>query len=177
MSLRHALLGLLVRHPASGYDLTKTFEDTLGRFAWQARHSQIYPELKKLTGEGKIEVVAQGARGRRTYLTTAAGRAEFREWMVRPPETGVRNEFVLRLFLVSSLDRDEAVTLLRDYAAEAERRLVELRGHLDQHEPDRTANPLDYGHLAADYSLRMLSATHAWAVSALDRIDSLPHPV
>lgn len=26
MSLRHALLGLLVRDPASGYDLTKEFE-------------------------------------------------------------------------------------------------------------------------------------------------------
>ena len=30
MSLRHALLGLLVEHPASGYDLLKTFDTNAG---------------------------------------------------------------------------------------------------------------------------------------------------
>jgi PadR family transcriptional regulator, regulatory protein AphA len=173
MSLRHALLGLLVRAPASGYDLTKTFEHTLGRFAWQARHSQIYPELKRLADEGKVEIVGSGARGRKTYRTTATGQAEFREWMMRTPEAGVRNEFVLRLFLVSSLDRDEAVTLLRGYADEAERQLTGIRSFLDEHEPAWERDPLDYGHLAADYSLRMLGAIHAWALSAVDRIE---HP-
>lgn len=176
MSLRHALLGLLVRAPASGYDLTKTFEHSLGRFAWQARHSQIYPELKRLTSEGKVTVVASGARGRKTYLTTPAGRAEFHEWMMKPPEGGVRNEFALRLFLVSALDRDEAAVLLRGYADEAERQVSDLKNFLNEHEPDWADNPLDYGHLAADYSLRMLTSIHGWAMSALDRIERMAHP-
>lgn len=174
MSLRHALLGLLAGAPASGYDLTKTFEHTLDRFAWQARHSQIYPELKRLTGDGLVEIVAEGARGRKTYAVTEAGRAEFAEWMMKPPESGVRNEFILRLFLVSSLDREQAKKLLRGYADEAGRQLDELTAYLAEHEPDWQSNPLDYGHLAADYSLRTLAAIQEWAESALARIDALP---
>ncbi|WP_279579818.1 PadR family transcriptional regulator [Fodinicola feengrottensis] len=67
MSLRYALLGLLADEPASGYDLARTFEISLQRWAWHARHSQIYPELNKLADEGLIDVVDEGARGRRTY--------------------------------------------------------------------------------------------------------------
>ncbi|WP_279578861.1 PadR family transcriptional regulator [Fodinicola feengrottensis] len=61
MSLRHALLGLLHDGPASGYDLTKMFESRLERFAWHARHSQIYPELNKMAVDGLVEVIEEGA--------------------------------------------------------------------------------------------------------------------
>ena len=44
MSLRHALLGLLAEHPASGYDLLKQFEGSLA-FVWPATQSQLYTEL------------------------------------------------------------------------------------------------------------------------------------
>ena len=76
MSLRHALLGLLAREPASGYDLTRYFEGDLGRYAWQAGHTSIYPELNKLAGRGLVEVTSEGARGAKTYDVTPAGRAE-----------------------------------------------------------------------------------------------------
>ena len=45
MSLSHALLGLLAVRPRSGYELTKVFGGDLGRYAWQAGHTSIYPEL------------------------------------------------------------------------------------------------------------------------------------
>ena len=58
--------------------------------------------------DGLITVVAQGARGRRTYAVTDAGRADLWQWMVNPPDVIVlRNEFVLRLFLLSTLDPAE----------------------------------------------------------------------
>ncbi|QWF84000.1 PadR family transcriptional regulator [Amycolatopsis sp. CA-230715] len=172
MSLRHALLGLLVRDPASGYDLTKEFEGALGQFAWQARHSQIYPELKRLTGDGSVEVVSEGARGRKTYAVTEDGRAEFRDWMMRTPETGARNEFILRLFLVSSLDREDAKALLRGYADAADEQVSGIRGFLRGREDDWESDPLDHGHLAADYSLRIVGAIRDWALAALDRIEA-----
>src|SRR5438093_632739 len=49
MSLRHALLGLLADHPMTGYDLTRTFDRSLAN-VWPASHSQIYPELARLSG-------------------------------------------------------------------------------------------------------------------------------
>ena len=44
-----------------GYELSSEFESALNEF-WSANHSQIYPELKKLTQEGMItyEVAISG---------------------------------------------------------------------------------------------------------------------
>ncbi|SON64502.1 transcriptional regulator of PadC (fragment) [Latilactobacillus sakei] len=43
--LQYLLLGLLNQAPKTGYDLKRVFENEIGEF-WQAKHSQIYPELK-----------------------------------------------------------------------------------------------------------------------------------
>lgn len=125
MSLRHALLGLLARGSASGYDLTRTFDESLGRYAWQAGHSRIYPELNKMAESGLIVVGETGPRGRKTYALTDDGRTELRRWMLHWPEQAtVRDETVLRMFLVQSLEPDDARMLLEGMAAHcaAERR-------------------------------------------------------
>jgi DNA-binding PadR family transcriptional regulator len=80
MSLRHALIGLLAEHPASGWDLARRFEEVLGAI-WPAGHPQIYGELRKLREDGLIEVESEGPRGRTTYRPTAAGLAEVRAWL------------------------------------------------------------------------------------------------
>ena len=83
MSLRHALLGLLDAAPASGYDLTKQFEERLERYAWHARHSQIYPELRRMEAAGLVKALV-APRGRkaqkRIYSVTDDGMAELRRW-------------------------------------------------------------------------------------------------
>ncbi|NYC48370.1 DNA-binding PadR family transcriptional regulator [Clostridium beijerinckii] len=62
-TLKYAILGLINRNPLTGYDITKEFNSGLVEF-WYAKHSQIYPELKKLTAEGLIsyETVIQGEK-------------------------------------------------------------------------------------------------------------------
>src|SRR5438067_1387726 len=118
MSLTHALLGLLAVEPASGYELTKAFERDLGRYAWQAGHTSIYPELGRLAERGLVEVADAGPRGRRTYTITDAGRAELRDWLMSPATSGiVRNEAVLRMFLISALPPEDARELLARIAA------------------------------------------------------------
>src|SRR3954468_6950598 len=103
MSLRHAVLGLLERRPSTGYELTQTFDRSL-RTSWQARHSQIYPELAKLEAAGLVEVVGHGARRSKTYAITPAGRAELRRWLVEAePDRSQRNESGVRLFLTPLL--------------------------------------------------------------------------
>ena len=52
-TLKYAILGLLMQSSVTGYDISKAFSDGLGSF-WSAKHSQIYPELKRLTEEGLI---------------------------------------------------------------------------------------------------------------------------
>jgi PadR family transcriptional regulator AphA len=116
MSLRHAVLGLLSSQPMTGYELASKFDASLSN-AWHASHSQIYPELSKLEGEGMVEVVARGARTSKTYDVTADGRAELRRWLVDvEPSRQQRNESAVRAFLAPRLldPADARVALERD---------------------------------------------------------------
>jgi len=173
MSLRHALLGLLADEPASGYDLTRRFEKALRRYAWHAQHSQIYPELGRLADDGLVEVVAEGARGRRTYAITDAGRAELRRWLLHPPEVFVvRHEFVLRLFLLSTLDTADARAMLQPIVEESARELTALREAIEKSDATSLADAgLPFGRLAAEYGVRSLETLHGWAVWALERTE------
>ena len=165
MSLRYALLGLLAEEPASGYDLTRKFERVLQRYAWHAKNSQIYPELGQLCAEGLISVVDEGPRGRRTYAITDAGRAELRRWMRNPPEVFVvRNEFVLRLFLLSALEPDEARAALRHLADETDVALADLREQVDKFDAAAPPGaPLPLGRLVAEFGVRSFQTLQEWA--------------
>jgi DNA-binding PadR family transcriptional regulator len=96
MSLRHALIGLLAEQPASGWDLSRRFQEVLGS-VWPAGHPQIYGELRKLKDEGLIEVDSEGPRGRMAYRVTDAGVAEVRRWLTSPEvDHTIRLESLLR---------------------------------------------------------------------------------
>ncbi|HEY3085299.1 MAG TPA: PadR family transcriptional regulator [Candidatus Dormibacteraeota bacterium] len=58
-TLGYAILGLLARQSLSGYDLARRLRRPIG-FYWTARHSQIYPELRRLTALGTPLVVTAG---------------------------------------------------------------------------------------------------------------------
>ncbi|MFJ5965952.1 PadR family transcriptional regulator [Bacillus sp. NPDC093026] len=113
--LKFAILGLLDQRDLTGYDITKHFKDTLGQF-WSAKHSQIYPELKRLTEEGFIQfdVHIQGKKlEKKVYQITDAGKVELDEWLRTKgpiPET-TKDEFMLKTFFISSMDKKDAVEL------------------------------------------------------------------
>jgi PadR family transcriptional regulator AphA len=164
MSLRFALLGLLAEEPSSGYDLTRRFEEGIGAFAWSAGHSQIYPELAKLAAEDLIVVVSEGARGRRVYDVTPAGRAALREWLLGPHTDGgtVRNEFVLRLFLLSALDDEDAQRVLEGVREYADQQIARLEGA--QAAMADAGAPTSYApNLAAEFGVWTFRATQSWA--------------
>ena len=169
MSLRFALLGLLADRPSSGYDLTQRFAEGIGMFAWAAWHSQIYPELKKLDSDGLVDVGSTGARGRKVYELTPTGRAELRRWLLDPSaERGtVRNDFVLRLFLISTLDPDDARQLLAGISTYAEEQISLL-----EKERDELTDPTSGGAFAAAYGLYAYAATRDWARWATDQLGS-----
>jgi PadR family transcriptional regulator, regulatory protein AphA len=175
VSLSHALLGLLAVAPASGYELTKEFESSLGRYAWQAGHTSIYPELAKLAGRGLVRVVSEGPRGAKTYDITDDGRAELRSWLLRPPGEGaaVRNEPVLRMFLLSALPPPDQRLMLTSIAEHTAAAAAELRALLATPADPARGPRADFGRLAGEYGLRQYDAVIEWARWALDQ---LPEP-
>jgi PadR family transcriptional regulator, regulatory protein AphA len=116
MSLRFALLALLTAQPMTGYDLAKAFHSSVGH-VWHAPNSQIYPELRKMEGEGLVlgETVTWGTRGTKTrYEATPSGIQAFRDWMATPLEySRERDPAHLRAAYFEWTDADAARAALR----------------------------------------------------------------
>ena len=53
-TLQYIILGMLQDDEKTGYDIKTAFTTEIGEF-WQAKHSQMYPELSKLTKKGCID--------------------------------------------------------------------------------------------------------------------------
>jgi DNA-binding PadR family transcriptional regulator len=172
-ALRHALLGLLIQENASGYELAQRLERTLWRYAWHAQYSQIRPELERMAIDGLITVVATGARRRRTYSITQNGQTELQRWLRNPPAKFVaRSEFVLRLFLMSTLDPADARTLLAPIADAIAQELERLRAAVASAAAvSNPGTPLSFDRLAAEFSVRSVEALHDWVMWALTEVD------
>jgi PadR family transcriptional regulator, regulatory protein AphA len=93
--------------------------------------------------------------------------------MLNPPDVFVvRNEFVLRLFMLSTLDADDARALVAQLGEESAREVAKLRDAIDKADatsPSEAESPP--GCLAAEYGARIFETTYEWALWAADRID------
>lgn len=114
-TLGFALVGLLAREPATGYDLAQQLRRPVGWF-WTARHSQIYPELARLEQARLVRhVVIQGAGPRDTkrYSVTAAGRREVRAWLLSTTPDVDDRQILLRVYLLFVLRPEEATGVVQ----------------------------------------------------------------
>jgi PadR family transcriptional regulator, regulatory protein AphA len=126
VSLRHALLGLLAGSPMSGYELNRKFERSLLN-VWPAGHSQIYPELARLSEAGLIRQSGSGARGKKTYEITPAGLDAVRAWLRTEPDHASRNPAFLRVFFLWLMEPEEAIAFLENEALVHEAKLIDFQ--------------------------------------------------
>lgn len=174
--LSRALLGLIAAEPMSGYGLARLFERTLAR-AWPARHPQIYPALAELEREGLLHVVETGPRRRKTYAATGDGIAEVQRWLRETrPDRAVRNETILRIFMLWLLDAGEAVAFFDDEIDSHTERLRGFEETLAEDERQRREHgtaqggPAFCAALALEWGLRYEREYIDWATQARDRI-------
>lgn len=133
-TLKYALLGLISRKPITGYDLAKEFDKELGNF-WHAEHSQIYPELKKLTQEGLItfKVEIQGEKlEKKVYSITEEGERELLEWLRQdePLQPTPKDIFRLRMFFAEKLTPEELLELIESQRMQHRKKLSKLSDSL-----------------------------------------------
>src|SRR5215218_9028609 len=126
VALEHALLVSLREHPASGLDLAKRFDRSIG-FFWSATHQQIYRVLARMDADGWVSVTAVAQTGRpdkKVYAVTPAGAEVLRAWLAAP--TGIealRSELAVKLRGASFGDREAVLDVVRTNRADHQLRL------------------------------------------------------
>lgn len=129
-TLKYAILGLLNQTSMTGYELMKQFESTLSEF-WYAKHSQIYPELKKLTDEGCItfDIQISGVSlEKKRYTITEEGRKDFLKWLEDDTEMEATPKDIsrLKIFFSGKLSNEAREHLFNDQLLQHQSRLRHL---------------------------------------------------
>jgi DNA-binding PadR family transcriptional regulator len=171
-----ALLALVARQAATGYELARSMERPAG-FFYAARHSQIYPELARLQDAGLIvgeEIAGAGPRPTRRYRLTDAGADELRRWLATPAAGGpVRDVKTLQFYSLWFLPRDEAIGLVESWRRRHAEALTvyaaERSGIVADGDP--TPDTPRFGNLAAvTGGVLGAQADIAWCDWVLDRL-------
>jgi DNA-binding PadR family transcriptional regulator len=109
VALEHAILVSLAERSASGYDLARRFDASIGHF-WSASHQQIYKVLGRMESDKLVaaDLVAQAGRpDKKVYAITDEGRDELRDWLAKPsPPEAVRIDFAVKLRALHLADRE-----------------------------------------------------------------------
>jgi DNA-binding PadR family transcriptional regulator len=161
------ILGLVALRPRSGYEI-KAAVDSSTRFFWAASYGQIYPELKRLEEGGLIagEPAPRGARRRRVFRITPAGREAFDAWLAQPEFSWeLRDEGLLKLFFADLLPPAAALELVRARRAAHERFLARLRAI--QPGPGPVAGAARFPDLVLEYGIGM----NEWAIGWCDEVE------
>jgi DNA-binding PadR family transcriptional regulator len=119
-----SLLGLLHDGPKTGWDLLQEVKAGLARF-WNVTPSHIYRELNTLEQRKLIRAGKPGAREKRPFTITAAGRRAFTTWISEPPgPEQIRYPMLVRLWFGRLIDDDTLVSFIESERAEHAQRLA-----------------------------------------------------
>ena len=149
-TLQYVLLGLLAKQDLTGYDIKKLFEQEVGDF-WCARHSQVYPELRKLNAAGLItsRTDTAGTKLQKTYYHLApTGKRHLQAWLSQPLGAlmPTRDEFTMKLYLIRSRKDPHLRQLFQEDIQRHEEHLAHLQLRWQLLFSTQEAREKDWGH-------------------------------
>jgi DNA-binding PadR family transcriptional regulator len=176
-NLKYALLGLLNQNSMTGYDIAKEFNKELSEF-WYAKHSQIYPELKKLVDEGLLtyEIQISGEiLEKKLYSITAAGKSAFLEWMLKieSMEATPKDKFRLRMYFSNSIVPESRIILIKSELKQHEDRLIYLKNFMNKYTDTPDIYDKNFGdYLVLDGAILREEASVKWLKNCLSHCKS-----
>lgn len=142
MALEHAILVSLAETPATGYDLMRRFDASVG-FFWSAGHQQIYRTLARMERDGWVDASVEPGQGRpdrKVYAVTASGRSALRSWTQEPtPREALRSDFAVKLRALPHGDGDAVRADVRRQRDRHRERLEHYQDSCARHYPDPAA--------------------------------------
>lgn len=176
MALEHAILVSLAERAASGYDLARRFDASIGHF-WKASHQQIYKVLGRMEADAWVasEPVPQDGRpDKKVYVITTTGRDELARWAATttPPEH-LRSEFAVKLRALPFGDSAAIVEDVRQRRRHHEAQLAYYRDSAARFYPDPDALRPDElgGWLVLRGGILGEETGIAWCDEILQRLD------
>ena len=175
MALEHAILVSLAEKSASGYELARRFDASIGHF-WKATHQQIYKVLARMETDKLVEshLVAQGGRpDKKSYAITAAGHDELTTWLAKPsPAEALRSSFAVKLRAQHLADRGLLLDEVRRRREAHAAQLASYRASETKHFPDPSDIPEELvgAWLALRGGVRVEQNGIEWCDEILDRL-------
>ncbi len=180
MPLKHGLLGLLNYQSKTGYELNKTFEESLN-FFWKAQTSQIYRELNKMKKEGWLvseTIIQVGKPNKKMYSLTDMGQEELNRWL-RHHESmewvTLRSEFLMKLFLSGDKLLEENIEYLRQYRNKCSELMkgMETTGAIIERQAAALGEKENafYWGLTADYGFDHYTMCLNWATKTIKKLE------
>jgi DNA-binding PadR family transcriptional regulator len=165
-----SLLGFLHHGPRSGWEIAQAVEGSIGNF-WNVTRSQVYRELRSLEAQGLVEPGETGARDRRPYSITSAGRDAFARWIAREPGPDiVRSPLLLTVFFGDHLDARLLRRFLALHRAQHEKQLAHYE---NLHDALAGLAGEDFSVLALRYGIEHERAVLRW-MDALPPLSDAP---
>lgn len=177
MSVRHAILGLLIPKARHGYELRAVFEAVVGGDVnWNVKPAQIYTTLDRLEEAGLVVRDSDLGEGnepsRRIYAITPQGEAVLHEWFASgvTPEHQ-RDEFFVKLMvgLVSGIV--DPARLIQTQRSHLYRELHNATTLRDAYDPQTELAQI----LLVDKAIMHLEADLRWLDMTEMRMDVIKH--
>lgn len=163
-TLGFALLGLINRTPATGYELMKVFEMTPLK-TYSNSPGAIYPALKKLKNAGLIKTDHEKPSRGQCYVLSPAGKKAFRAWLSQKParkegeDPGLAEEMLRFTFMDDVLSASDQAAFLDSLIDTVKARIAHLRAFYKERKNDLRRND----RLAMGAGIAHLEATVKWA--------------
>lgn len=117
MSVRNAVLGLVIERPGYGYELTQRLNQRLPGL--QLSEAAVYPALDSLERQGLVQrrkTAGRTARKRVWYESTPEGCEYFREWMKAPLELApLRDPLIVKIAFATEQELPRLVEQTREH--------------------------------------------------------------
>lgn len=169
----YVTLGLLAKHPGSGYDIALLAERSIAHF-WPVPKSQLYTELARLEQLGLVSgttVRQDRFPEKRVFDLTEAGRAALREWLDGLGFERLRNKnaALVKVFFGHFMTPERLAPLLQGYRHDAEKRQAELMAVASRLEANPSREKL-FGLATVRHGILQAEAALVWADEAEELI-------
>jgi DNA-binding PadR family transcriptional regulator len=120
VSLKHVILVVLNREPATGYQISELFAGAVGHI-WNTSHQAVYRALSAMNAEGLVsftEQVQSGKPDKKTYCISQTGEQALNTWLLSPQQPARLNEDMMVKFYAGTLCAPaELIAQVREHMA------------------------------------------------------------